>query len=188
MAKNKAVILTAPSGSGKTTVSRELMRLFPVLRFSISATTRAPRPGETDGKDYFFLTTEAFEALVATDAFLEWEEVYPGLRYGTLRKEIERIVSDGGVPLFDVDVQGAKRLCAEFDALAIFIVPPSLEELEKRLVARAQNSPQDVAKRLAKAGLELQESNFFSIKVVNDDLQRTLEEITPLVARFVGEN
>ncbi len=188
MAKNKAVILTAPSGSGKTTVSRELMRRFPILRFSTSATTRAPRPGEIDGKDYYFLTPEAFEEQIVAGAFVEWEEVYPGLRYGTLRREIERIIGEGGVPLFDVDVQGAKRLSAEFDALAIFILPPSKQELEKRLRARAQNTPHDLAKRLAKADLELQESDFFPVRVVNDDLKRAVEEIVPTVERFVGKN
>lgn len=180
--------MTAPSGSGKTTVGRELRLLFPALRFSTSATTRAPRPGEIDGKDYFFLTPEAFEAHVAAGDFVEWEEVYPGLRYGTLRTEVERIVAEKGVPLFDVDVRGAKRLSAEFDALAIFILPPSKEELEKRLRARGQNTPQDLAKRLAKADLELQELEFFSVRVVNDDLKRAMEEIAPKVARFIGQS
>jgi guanylate kinase len=188
MKKNKAVILTAPSGSGKTTLSRALMQSFPKLRFSISATTRPPRPGETHGKDYFFLSPEEFMTMQKNGAFVEWEEVYPGLFYGTLKNEIERIEREGGVPLFDVDVQGAKRLCAEFDALAIFILPPSKQELEKRLRARAQNTPQDLAKRLEKADRELEQQSFFSVRVLNDDVDRALAEIAPTVARFIGED
>ncbi|MCS7085201.1 MAG: guanylate kinase [Bacteroidia bacterium] len=186
MNKAKAVILTAPSGSGKTTIGRELMRRFPALRFSVSATTRPPRPGEIHGRDYYFLTPEEFDRHIVSGSFVEWEEVYSGMRYGTLRSEIERIVAEGGVPLFDVDVQGAKRLCEYFDALAIFILPPSKQELENRLRSRAHDSPSDLARRLEKADRELQEQHRFSLRVVNDDLTRALDEISPVVARFIA--
>ena len=153
----KLVIFSAPSGSGKTTIVRELLKRFSCFEFSISATSRKPRGEERDGVDYYFLTAEEFRARVERDEFVEWEEVYAGTCYGTLRSEMERIWSKGNIILFDVDVIGGINLKRLFgnDACSLFIMPPSIEELERRLRGRGTDAEEVIQKRVDKAEFEL---------------------------------
>ena len=183
----KLVIFSAPSGSGKTTIVRELLKRFPQFEFSISATSRAPRGVEQNGVDYYFLTQEEFAAKVATDSFVEWEEVYAGTCYGTLKSEMERIWSKGNVIIFDVDVMGGinlKRLFGE-DACSVFIMPPSVEELERRLRGRGTDSEEVILKRIAKADFELTKAPDFDHVVVNDVLDVAVDEATAIIDNFL---
>ena len=183
----KLVIFSAPSGSGKTTIVRELLKLFPQFEFSISATSRKPRGQEQHGVDYYFLTNEEFCQRVERDEFVEWEEVYEGTCYGTLKSEVERIWSKGNVIIFDVDVMGGinlKRLFGE-DACSMFIMPPSIEELERRLRGRGTDSEEVIQKRIAKAEFELSKSPEFDYTVVNDDLQVAVDEATTIIRNFL---
>lgn len=183
----KLIIFSAPSGSGKTTIVRRLMEDMEGLEFSISATSRQPRGEEKHGKDYYFLSLEEFEKLIDEDAFVEWEEVYAGTKYGTLKSEMERIWSEGHTILFDVDVKGGVRLKNIFGgkALSIFVMPPSIEELRKRLVGRATDSPEKIEQRIAKAGEELGYADRFDLCVVNDDLQEAVAQVEKAVAQFI---
>jgi guanylate kinase len=179
------IVLTAPSGAGKTTIARRLMAEVPGLRFSVSATTRPPRPGERDGVDYFFLSEEAFAARVAEGAFVEHEEVYPGRFYGTLREELERA---GHAVLLDVDVKGAlavKRLYGD-RALTLFIRPPSLAALAERLRARGTETGDRLAVRLERARLEMEYAPAFDAVVVNDGLEAAVAETVALVRAFLA--
>ena len=183
----KIVIFSAPSGSGKTTIVRELLKRFPQFEFSVSATSRAPRGQERDGVDYYFLSNEEFMNKVAEGAFVEWEEVYSGTRYGTLRSEVDRIWSRNRVIVFDVDVVGGinlKRIFGE-DARSIFIMPPSVGELRRRLVNRGTDSPEVIEKRVAKAEFELGKAPEFDCTVVNDRLEDAIREITDILNRFI---
>ena len=183
----KLVIFSAPSGSGKTTIVRELLKLFPQFEFSISATSRQPRGQEQHGIDYYFLSNEEFRQRVERDEFVEWEEVYEGTCYGTLKSEVERIWSKGNVIIFDVDVMGGinlKRLFGE-DACSMFIMPPSVEELERRLRGRGTDSEEVIQKRIAKAEFELSKSPEFDYTVVNDDLQVAVDEATTIIRNFL---
>ena len=183
----KLVIFSAPSGSGKTTIVRELLKLFPEFEFSISATSRKPRGQEQHGVDYYFLSNEEFRQRVARDEFVEWEEVYEGTCYGTLKSEMERIWSKGNVIIFDVDVMGGinlKRLFGE-DACSMFIMPPSVEELERRLRGRGTDSEEVIQKRIAKAEFELSKSPEFDYTVVNDDLQVAVDEAASIIRNFL---
>ena len=183
----KLIIFSAPSGSGKTTIVHQLMQLVEGLEFSISATSRAPRGVEQNGKDYYFLSGEEFDRKIAENAFVEWEEVYAGTKYGTLRSELERIWAKGHTILFDVDVKGGVRLKDIFStqALSIFIMPPSIEELRNRLVGRATDSPEKIEQRLAKAGEELGYAERFDKVVVNDDLAEAVAEVRRSIEEFV---
>lgn len=185
----KLVIFSAPSGSGKTTIVRRLLQEFPQLEFSVSATSRAPRGTERDGVDYHFLSPDEFRAAVEADRFVEWEEVYAGTCYGTLRSELERIWAKGHVIVFDVDVLGGINLKRIFgaDACSIFITPPSIEELERRLVGRATDSPEVIAKRVAKAGFELTKAGEFDYRIVNDDLEEAVRATADVVRSFLAE-
>ncbi|MFI3318145.1 MAG: guanylate kinase [Rikenellaceae bacterium] len=185
----KLIIFSAPSGSGKTTIVRELLKLYPNMEFSISATSRLPRGTEQDGKDYFFLTAEEFAAKVSREEFVEWEEVYKGTCYGTLRSEMERIWSKGNVILFDVDVIGGIRLKRIFGeaALALFVMPPSLEELRHRLEGRATDSAEVIEKRLAKASFEIEKAPEFDKVVVNDDLDVAVSEAKAIIGKFLSK-
>lgn len=184
----KLVIFSAPSGSGKTTIVRELLGIFPQFEFSISATSRLPRGSEQNGIDYYFLTNDEFRSLVEKDGFVEWQEVYAGTCYGTLRSELDRIWQKGNVILFDVDVMGGINLKRIFgdDACSIFIMPPSIGELERRLVGRGTDSPEVIAKRLAKAEFEISKSTEFDHVVVNDDLDAAVEETRRIIESFLA--
>ena len=184
----RAIIFSAPSGAGKTTVVRHLMSNPDLaLGFSVSATTRAPREGETDGHDYHFLTVEEFASRLADQAFVEHEEVYEGLSYGTLCSEVERLWAEGRTPLFDVDVVGGQTLKSVFgdSALSIFVMPPSMEALESRLRGRGTEDEASVQKRLGKAAQELKAAPAFDVQLVNDDLETAFAEATQLVSNFL---
>nr|MBR2111226.1 guanylate kinase [Alistipes sp.] len=183
----KLVIFSAPSGSGKTTIVRELLQRFPQFEFSISATSRQPRGKEQHGIDYYFLSTDEFRQRVERDEFVEWEEVYAGTCYGTLKSEVERIWAKGNVIVFDVDVMGGinlKRLFGE-DACSIFIMPPSVEELERRLRSRGTDSEEVIQKRIGKAEFELSKSPEFDYTVVNDVLADAVNEATDIINNFL---
>lgn len=185
----KAILFSAPSGCGKTTIIKELMQYFDCFDFSISATSRKPRGEEQDGKDYYFLSHEEFMARVQRDEFLEWEEVYQGTCYGTLKSEINRIWDEGKVIVFDVDVNGGKNIKRYFgsDALSIFVMPPSIEVLEQRLRSRGTDSEEAIVKRLARSAEELEQAPCFDRTIVNDDLQRAVEETRSVIERFINE-
>ena len=185
----KLIIFSAPSGSGKTTIVRRLMEIVDGLEFSVSATSRAPRGVEQNGRDYYFLSGEEFDSKIAEDAFVEWEEVYAGTKYGTLRSELERIWSKGHTILFDVDVKGGVRLKEIFGeaALSIFVMPPSIEELRRRLVGRATDSPEKIEQRIGKAGEELGYSECFDLIVVNDDLEEAVGKVREAVEGFIAK-
>lgn len=185
----KLVIFSAPSGSGKTTIVRELLSRFPQFEFSVSATSRAPRGAERDGIDYFFLSPEAFRQAVREDRFVEWEEVYEGTCYGTLRSEIERIWAKGNVIVFDVDVIGGLNLKRIFgnDACAIFVMPPSIEVLRQRLVSRDTDAPEVIDRRVAKAEFELTKASEFDRVVINDDLGTAVEEVSGILRQFLND-
>ncbi len=184
----KLIIFSAPSGSGKTTIVRQLLQIFPQFEFSISATSRAPRGQEQNGIDYFFLSQEEFRQKVAADAFVEWEEVYNGTCYGTLKSEMQRIWQKGNVIIFDVDVMGGinlKRIFGE-NACSIFIMPPSIEELQKRLEGRATDTAETIAKRVAKADFEISKSSEFDHVVINDRLEDAVTEAREIITNFLA--
>lgn len=183
----KVVIFSAPSGSGKTTIVRALLERYNQFEFSISATSRAPRGAERDGVDYYFLSAEEFAEKVAQDAFVEWEEVYAGTSYGTLKSEVERIWSKGNIILFDVDVMGGinlKRIFRE-KACSIFIMPPSIEELRRRLEGRGTDSAETIEKRISKASFELTKSPEFDHTVINDRLEEAIEATCKIIDEFL---
>ncbi|MFZ2900261.1 MAG: guanylate kinase [Saprospiraceae bacterium] len=188
--EGKLIIFTAPSGAGKTTIVRHLLDTFPQLAFSVSATSRAPRGNEVDGRDYYFLSPEKFRELIDEKAFLEWEEVYAGQFYGTLLSEVERLWGEGKHILFDIDVKGALRLKRKFPerTLSVFVKPPSKEILADRLRGRRTDSAEQIEKRIRKAEEELQFDNQFDVILVNDVLERALQEAVSLVGSFLGPN
>ena len=188
MEQGKCIIVSAPSGAGKTTIVRYLLGCSLELDFSISATSRPKREQERDGHDYFFLTTEEFRARIAQDAFLEWEEVYPGRFYGTLRSEIERIWRAGHHPIFDVDVVGGVRLKEIFGerALSLFVSPPTIEALEQRLLLRGTETPESLRVRVDKASHELTFTVHYDQVVINDDMRQACEEACEAVRGFLN--
>ena len=185
----KLIIFSAPSGSGKTTIVRHLMEQLPQLAFSISATSRPPRGQEKDGIDYYFLDTDTFRKRIDLGHFLEWEEVYPGTFYGTLKSEVARIHSKGEVAVFDVDVVGGLNIKKQYGerALALFIQPPSVEALNERLRNRDTDTPEVIAKRLAKAEEELSYAPQFDAIVVNDQLKQACREAQQKVENFINQ-
>jgi guanylate kinase len=184
----KALIFSAPSGSGKTTIVRHLLTVFPTLAFSISATSRPPRGEEQEGVDYYFMTPGAFQQKIAQHDFLEWEEVYAGNYYGTTRSEAERIWEKGHVMVCDIDVKGGLRLKEKLgaDALSVFIQPPSAEALRERLQKRSTDSPAAIACRLEKAAEELSYAGQFDKIIVNDVLETACREAEAIVRAFIG--
>lgn len=185
--KGRAIIISAPSGAGKTTIVHRLIQHDLGLAFSVSATTRPQRPNEKDGKDYLFLSEAEFRHCIAQGGFVEWEEVYPGRYYGTMRSEVDRIRRSGLNPIFDVDVEGGMNLKSYFgaDALAIFIAPPSLEALEQRLRARGTETEESLRKRVEKAAHELTYATRFDAVVVNDILDQACNRTLGLVRAFL---
>ncbi|MEN3323619.1 guanylate kinase [Mariniflexile soesokkakense] len=186
--KGKLIVFSAPSGSGKTTIVRHLLGLKNLnLEFSISATSREKRGTEVDGKDYYFLSLEAFKNNIKNDAFLEWEEVYRDNFYGTLKTEVERIWAMGKNVIFDIDVSGGLRIKRKFpeETLAIFVKPPSIDELKIRLKNRKTETEDKINMRVAKASAELATAPLFDVIVVNDDLKKALVEAEKLVSNFV---
>jgi len=186
---NKVIIFSAPSGSGKTTLVKYCLGVFPELQFSISATTRALRGEEIHGKDYFFLSVEELKKLIAENAFVEYEEVYQDKFYGTLKSEVERIWQEGKVVIFDVDVKGGVNLKKIFgeNALSIFIAPPSINELERRLISRATDDLETIKIRVAKAKEEMTYAEEFDQIIINDDLEKAQKEIERIVRNFIEE-
>lgn len=187
MRHNPIIIISAPSGAGKGTIIRELISRDERLAVSVSATTRECRPGEQDGVDYYYLSLDDFRSRVAEEGFVEWEEVYPGILYGTLRSEIERLWSLGKIVIFEIDVNGAIAL-KEFygeNGLSIFIMPPSLEELEKRLIHRGSESDAEMRVRLDRAAYEMSQQESFDACVTNQDLEVAVREVAELIDQFV---
>lgn len=184
----KLVIISAPSGAGKTTIVKHLLDNGLNLSFSVSATTRAKRDNETDGEDYFFLTVQEFKNRIKNNEFVEWEEVYKDLLYGTLKSELERIWAIGKNVIFDVDVKGGISLKNKFgtDAIAIFIMPPSVAELENRLIKRATDTPEKIRIRVEKAKDELKFADQFDTVIVNHQLDKAKEETLKIVSSFLG--
>jgi len=185
----KLLIFSAPSGAGKTTIVKYLCEHIPDIQFSVSATTREKRPNETEGKDYYFLSKEEFLHRVAKKQFVEFEEVYNGTYYGTLRSEIDRIWETGKQVIFDLDVQGGLRLKKKFgeSALAIFVKPPSIEVLVDRLTSRATESSQKISERILKAGQELQFEKDFDKVLLNDNLEWACETAKSWVLEFLSK-
>lgn len=184
----KVIIFSAPSGSGKSTIVRHLLALGLPLEFSVSATSRPPRGQERDGREYHFLTPDEFQRRVDAGDFLEWEEVYPGCRYGTLHSELERVWARGHAVLFDVDVIGGLNIKRLFGprALAIFVQAPSLDALRQRLVARGTDAPDKIETRLAKAATEMTYRDRFDLVLVNDRLADALADAERAVRAFLN--
>lgn len=184
---NKVIIFSAPSGSGKSTIVSHILKLHPEMEFSVSATSRAPRGQERNGIEYHFFTADEFRRMIAEDKFVEYEEVYAGSFYGTLKSEVQRIWDKGHVIIFDVDVKGGVNLKKYFGdkALSVFIQAPSVEELRKRLVARGTDSAEAIAKRVAKASEEMTYADKFDYILVNDDLQKAYAEAEKVVDDFL---
>lgn len=186
---NKLLIFSAPSGSGKSTIVNWLMLEHPELRlaFSISCTSRAPRGTEKDGVEYFFITPEEFRKKIEADEFLEYEEVYQDRFYGTLKQQVENQLAAGQSVVFDVDVKGGVNIKKYYGdrAMSIFVQPPSITELRKRLVGRATDAPEVIEQRLAKAEYELTFAEKFDHVVVNDHLEQAEEEVYQLVKNFL---
>lgn len=188
--KGKIIIISAPSGTGKSTIINRIIADTSLdLQFSISATSREPRKGEAHGVNYYFFTEDDFRKAVADGRFVEWEEVYPGRFYGTLRSEIDRITSAGHNVIMDVDVKGGvniKRIMGA-DALSVFVQPPSVETLRQRLEARATDTPEQIEQRVAKAEYEMAFAPQFDRTVVNDDLHTAVEDVRKLVKDFINK-
>jgi guanylate kinase len=185
--QGKLIILSAPSGSGKTTIVKHLLNTMPNLEFSITACSRPKRDCETDGRDYYFISVEEFKRRIANGDFVEWEEVYPGSFYGTLKSEIDRIWAKNHIVALDVDVKGGINLKKIFgeSALSIFIMPPSIDILKHRLESRGTETPESLAKRVGKAAHEMTYADQFDKIIVNDNLERSYLEADLLVNAFL---
>ncbi len=183
----KLIIITAPSGAGKTSITHYLLNKYPNLSFSISAATRQPRGKEKDGVDYYFMSEELFRQKIDENAFVEWEIVYEGKYYGTLKSELERIWSQGKTPVLDIDVKGAIHVQQQFagDCLSIFIEPPSIEELKKRLSGRGSETAESLATRINKASYEISFKHHFNRIIVNEELGKACEEAEMAIADFL---
>ncbi len=189
VSSGKLIIVAGPSGTGKTTIVRHLLGVFPRLAFSISACSRPMRPNEREGEDYYFLTQEQFKEKISKGDFIEWEEVYPGSFYGTLRSEVERLWKAGRHVIFDIDVKGALNLKKHFpeQSITIFIQPPSVETLMQRLKDRNTESPGILEQRIGKANLELSFAPQFDKMVYNIELDKAFKESVDIVSNFLGD-
>jgi len=187
MGQGKLIIFSAPSGAGKTTIVKHLLKQGLPLAFSVSATSRVKREGEEHGRDYWFLTAEEFKERIAQGDFVEWEEVYAGQFYGTLRSEVDRLHAQGMTVLFDLDVVGGLNLKAQFGerALAVFVMPPTIEELERRLRGRSSESEESLRKRVDKAVDEMEYADRFDVILRNEELPIAQQEALELVKKFI---
>jgi len=188
MSNGKLIIFSAPSGSGKTTIVRHLLKTFPnQLEFSISATSRPRRGVEENGKDYYYLSVDDFKQKIDNKEFLEWEEVYAGTHYGTLKSEVNRIWAKGKHVIFDIDVEGGLNLKKIFGhkALAVFVMPPSIKILEERLNSRSTDSAESIARRVAKAEKELKTADLFDTFILNEMLEEAFIKAEKVVSEFL---
>lgn len=185
---HKILIITAPSGAGKTSITKHLMKKFPQLAFSVSAATRKARADEKHGRDYYFIPLEEFKFKITHDEFIEWEMVYEGKYYGTLKSELERIWKNNQVPVLDIDVKGAIHVQQEYpiNTLSIFIEPPSVDELKKRLTGRGSETDDSIQARISKASYEITFKDQFDEVIVNENLERAYAEAELLVERFLS--
>ncbi len=187
--EGKIIVVSAPSGCGKSTIINSILDSgTPTLRFSVSATNRRPRQGEVDGVHYHFMTTEEFRDAIANHSFIEWEEVYPGRFYDTLKSEIERIIDKGGNVILDIDVKGAINVKTLYGdkAKTIFFLPPSIDELRRRLVDRGTDAPEVVEERVGKAEYEISFADRFDTRIVNDNLDRAIEQTRTVIEDFIN--
>ena len=187
---HKIVIITAASGAGKTSITKHLMSRFPQLAFSVSAATRPPRANEKDGVDYHFMSVEAFQQKIQEQAFIEWEMVYEGKYYGTLKSEIQRIWDKGQVPVLDIDVKGAIHVQDLFPGktLSLFIEPPSVEALKNRLMSRGTETDDTLQARLNKAAYEISFKHSFTHVIMNDELSKACSEAEQVIGSFLGKS
>ena len=184
----KLIVISAPSGAGKTSIVHQLLKGIPKLSFSVSASSRERRENEVHGKDYYFLGVEGFQQKIKEDAFLEWEQVYENQYYGTLKSEIERIWREGKTIIFDVDVVGGLNIKKQYpkECLSIFIMPPSIEVLAERLIGRGSESDESVKKRLDKAEEEISKNEQFDTIIMNDDFEIACEQTKEMITNFIN--
>jgi len=184
---HKIIIITAPSGAGKTSITRYLLEKYPTLAFSISAATRLPRGTEKNGVDYYFMSVEDFQRKITENAFAEWEMVYEGKYYGTLKSELERIWAEGKTPMLDIDVKGAIHVQQQYplSTLSIFIEPPSVDELQNRLESRGTETAESLQTRLNKAAYEISFKHHFDKTIVNKDLAEACAETEKVILDFL---
>lgn len=185
--QNKIIVITAPSGAGKTSITRYLLNKYPQLAFSVSAATRKARHYETDGKDYYFLTLEDFKQKIQHNEFVEWEMVYEGKYYGTLKSELQRIWNNDQVPLLDIDVKGAIHVQQQYpgSTLTIFIEPPSVQELKRRLESRGTETAESLQARVNKASYEISFKDHFDKCILNDDLEKACAKAEMILKEFL---
>lgn len=186
--KNKIIIITAPSGAGKTSITHYLLKKFPQLAFSVSAATRPRRNHEVDGKDYYFLSQEEFERKAKQNEFIEWEMVYEGKSYGTLKSELQRIWDNNQVPVLDIDVKGAIHVQGQYSGtvLSIFVEPPSVEELKRRLSSRGTETEESLQTRVNKASYEISFKHRFDKIILNDDLNKACLRAEEVISEFLN--
>ena len=184
------IIITAPSGAGKTSITRYLLQHFPQLAFSVSAATRPQRPDEENGVDYYFISLEEFQHKIQNQEFIEWEMVYEGRYYGTLKSELQRLRNNNKIPILDIDVKGAIHVQEQYpeQSPSIFVQPPSIEELKRRLEFRNTESPEALQDRLSKASYEISFRHHFNNIIVNDNLQNACEEARHIVSNFLSRH